>query len=89
MLDELLKSTPGAPTAPGVDPLSSILPPSAPVAPNSEPVTPTPVPEPVSTPELPATADAVPGSAGAVSFVEQLSASVAQSPTVLTAPGVV
>lgn len=83
MLDELLKSTPGAPTAPGVDPLSSILPPNAPAAQIPVPATPVPVAE--QAPVQPEVADAVPGSAGAVSFVDQLTASVAQSPA---SPGV-
>lgn len=83
MLDELLKSTPGAPTAPGVDPLSSILPPNPPVAQAPVPATPVPVAE--QAPVQPEVADAVPGSAGAVSFVDQLTASVVQTPAV---PGV-
>lgn len=56
MLDELLKSTPGAPAAPGVDPLSAILstevPAGAPVEPRTQEV-----------PVANAVPDAVPGSA--------------------------
>lgn len=64
MLDELLKSTPGAPTTPGIDPLSTIV-----------PDTPVSVPD---TPVLPSVPEGVPGSAGAVSFVDQLAATVSQ-----------
>lgn len=81
MLDELLKSTPGAPAAPGVDPLSAVLAPepaAAPAIPVAPVVPETPVPAPIApaVPVAPAVPDAVPGSAGAVSFVDQLTASV-------------
>ena len=56
MFDELMKSTPGAPAAPGVDPLSQILVPETSVA--------APVPPPTSQPVIaPSVQDAVPGSA--------------------------
>lgn len=77
MLDELLKSTPGAQSAPGVDPLSAVA--------SAEPAAPA---EPASVPEPAATLsvqDGVPGSAGAVSFVDQLAASVPNPTPVVSA----
>lgn len=71
MLDELLKSTPGAQSAPGVDPLSAVA--------SAEPAAPA---EPAATLSV---QDGVPGSAGAVSFVDQLAASVPNPTPVVSA----
>ncbi|MFZ3232061.1 MAG: hypothetical protein WA194_00715 [Patescibacteria group bacterium] len=54
MFDELMRTTPGAPAAPGVDPLSTLLAP--------ESAAPAPIPVQVQS-VAPAVPDAVPGSA--------------------------